>query len=208
MNAAEPTAGASNHLDVAESKRELAWQRVPGAPADARGFSAEVLAGVARIWKEQRRVLLASFGGSSMEPTILAGEEVELICGEQCAVGDVIAFIYLDQVAVHRVIGAGRGGWLLTCGDAHTVPDIPITDPASIIGRVVSARRDGVTSPLAPAPVRQARRAVFLAFRLLMPFGPGVARRAVLIARALRSIRHGQLPATVSVVRVSIKESP
>jgi hypothetical protein len=206
MNAAAPTAATPGNGDAQEPARELAWQRVPGAPEDARGFSADVLRGIGRIWKEQHRVLLAAFGGSSMEPTIRAGEEVELVCGEPCAVGDVIAFIYLDQVAVHRIIGA-RGGWLLTCGDAQTVPDIPVTDPANIIGRVVSVRRDGVVAPLAPAPVNVSRRAAVLLFQLLMPLGPGAVRRAVLAARALRSIRYGRLPA-VPAVRVSMKETP
>jgi hypothetical protein len=199
MNAAAPPATPPSG--------ELAWQRVAGAPDDARGFSAEVLRGIGRIWKERQRVLLASFGGASMEPTILAGEEVQLVCGEECAIGDVIAFIYLDQVAVHRVMATGRGGWLLTCGDAQTVPDIPVTDPAAIIGRVVSVRRGDVVAPLAAASLNLVQRAVRSLFRLLMPLGPVTVRRAVLAGRALRSIRYGRLPDSAGG-RVSMKETP
>jgi hypothetical protein len=204
MNAAAPPAATPGAGDA--QGRELAWQRVAGAPADARGFSAEILRGVGRIWKEQQRVLVASFGGSSMEPTIFAGEEVELVCGEQCAVGDVIAFIYLDQVAVHRIV-ATRAGWLLTCGDAQTVPDIPVADRAAILGRVVSVRRGGVAVPLAPAHPSLVQRMVRFVFRLLMALGPRAVRRTVLAARAVRSIRYGRLPAAAGV-RVSMKETP
>jgi signal peptidase I len=95
----------------------------------------ELLA-VAEIWKRQKRELTASFGGSSMEPTIHAGQPLTLRCGDDYAAGDVIAFVIEDQLGVHRVM-AKFDGWIVTRGDAKILPDPPLTDLSRVVARIV-----------------------------------------------------------------------
>lgn len=103
---------------------------------DLPGYSAEELRGVAVLWKKAKRELPVRFGGNSMRPTIAPGDEVLLQCTDDVSVGDVIVFVYLDRVVVHRLVARG-----VTRGDAHTVPDRPLGG-APIIGKIV-----GVAAP-------------------------------------------------------------
>ena len=95
---------------------------------------AELLA-IAAIWKTQRRELTASFGGASMEPSIRSGQPLRLLCGAGFDVGDVIAFVIEDQLGVHRVV-AKYDGWILTRGDAKTLPDPPLCDLSRVVARI------------------------------------------------------------------------
>jgi hypothetical protein len=111
------------------------------------------------LWRRTGREIATSFAGSSMEPAIPAGVEVQLSCGAEVAVGDIVAVIRRDRLLVHRVVGlSGRAGWILTCGDANPVPDPPITDRAAVVGRIVKVRRGASLVDPSPAPPRCARR--------------------------------------------------
>lgn len=109
----------------------------------------ELLA-IAAIWKNQRRELVASFGGSSMEPSIRSGQPLRLLCGAGYEVGDVIAFVIEDQLGVHRVM-AKYDQWILTRGDARTLPDPPLCDLSRVVARIaeVPPRRETIRGWLA-----------------------------------------------------------
>jgi hypothetical protein len=161
---------------------ERAWLRTDGGAADLAGLTGEQLRAVAALWARSRREVSARFGGTSMEPTIAPGAEVVLACGGDPRVGDVIAYVMGDQVVVHRLEARARGGWLLTRGDAHVAPDLPVR-AADLLGRVAAvAGPDGpVATP--PAPRTMARGAALAACRLALAVHP---RACVFAVRALR----------------------
>lgn len=138
------------------------------------------LRAVAELWKRSGREIVARFGGRSMQPTIPPGAEVVLRCGEAAEVGDVIAFVADDRPIVHRIVAVTPDRRLvLTCGDAHVLPDPPITDRSRIIGRVVSVRRDGEMVPVPVLPGRMAGRLRLRAASALLRLGPGPARAVI-----------------------------
>lgn len=143
-------------------------------------LSAAVLRGVAALWKKTNRELKARFGGNSMRPTIAPGQEVVLHCTDDVSVGDVIVYIYLDQVIVHRLI-ARTPRWLVTRGDAHTIPDPPVASDA-VVGKIAG---------VPPAPRSLPRTIAFAATRAALAFGPAAARAMLkLLHGTARLLRH------------------
>ncbi len=73
------------------------------------------------------------------------------------AVGDVIAVVHRDGIVAHRVIhvgSAGRAGYLLTKGDARTLPDCPVHRD-DIVGLVTALLVDGEWLALpSPPPIK------------------------------------------------------
>jgi hypothetical protein len=154
--------------------------RTDEGAAELAGLRGDQLRAVAALWARSRREVSARFGGSSMEPTIPPGTEVLLACGRAPAVGDVVAYVMGDQVVVHRLEARARGGWLLTRGDAHVAPDLPV--PArDVVATVVAVGDPG--RPVAPAPASPARAGALAACRLALAVHP---RLCVLAVRALR----------------------
>jgi len=139
-------------------------------------LSAAVLRGVATLWKKTNREVAVRFGGNSMRPTIAPGQEVLLQCTEDVRVGDVIVYIYLDQVVVHRLIARDRR-WLLTRGDAHTLPDPPIEDPSVIVGKIAG---------VPPPPQSTLRSIARIVARTAGIFGAGAIRASIAAMRTLR----------------------
>lgn len=87
-----------------------------------------------------------SVQGGSMLPTLTPGSEVEVEFGpRETRFGDLLVFRQGDYLVVHRCLGRGRssgGIRTLRCrGDGVAGLDPPVA-PASVIGRVLSARRD------------------------------------------------------------------
>lgn len=100
-------------------------------------LNAAELEAVARLWKRERRKIVSSFNGTSMMPAIAPGQEVVVDCGLEPAVGDVVVFLFRDQVGVHRLV-ARSATWLLTWGDANPLPDDPI-EPVRVVGTIRNA---------------------------------------------------------------------
>ncbi len=99
------------------------------------------LAAVTSVWTAKRRELTASFGGTSMLPTIVPGERLLLHCGVEPLVGDVAAYVLHDQVVVHRIVALSREeGWFLAWGDANALPDPPFRHD-QLIGTVSGVER-------------------------------------------------------------------
>jgi hypothetical protein len=147
----------------------------------------EELAAAAALWKKSGRELWARFGGSSMEPTVPPGSELLLRCGDQGAIGDVVAFLSGGQMIVHRIVArSGARGWVLTRGDARVLPDPPIRDPESILGRVVGIRQGARFTEL-PSPYPSLFRRATLSPLLLAlhasPAAGGAMIRLLLSAR-------------------------
>lgn len=102
--------------------------------------------GVAAAEPEALRALLASAGelrlvvaGSSMKPTILAGDSVVIrpLAGAP-RVGDVVVYSRGGRLWCHRVLLPGRS--VITKGDARGRPDAPVPK-RDIIGRAVALQR-------------------------------------------------------------------
>jgi hypothetical protein len=164
----------------------LNWRRSTDS-GDLSGLTSAELQAVASLWKQSARELTASFDGSSMGPTIKPGTEVVIRCTDIVTVGEVIVYVYLDQVVVHRLIASGRG-WLLTRGDAHTVPDTPITDARVLIGSVAGIRHGDVVEPIPPPPrsfSRSVARSVVLISGLFGIIGIRASIRVLRIVSAL-----------------------
>jgi hypothetical protein len=125
-------------------------------------LSPAVLAGAAAIWKSQRRVLTARFGGTSMLPTLPPGVELRFECGAPVAVGDIAVLLHRGQVLVHRVVGRGTSPTLLTRGDGTWVPDPPMSE-GDVVGRVVEMSSGGSWGPPGAAPGSGWRRLVLAA---------------------------------------------
>lgn len=166
-----------------------ARRRVPGADSSSEieGLSGDALRAVASLWKRTRRELSARFGGSSMLPTIPPDGLVQLRCGDPPALHEIVAYVYGDQLVVHRVVGfSASRGWLLTRGDAHAIPDLPLADAGALVGRVVKVLREGAWQD-PPGPPRSWQRSVALALCLAaLRLHPALAR---LLIRCLRFLR-------------------
>jgi signal peptidase I len=139
-------------------------------------LSAALLRGVAALWKKTNRQMSVRFGGNSMRPTIAPGQEVLMRCTDDVSVGDVIVYVYLDQVVVHRLIARGKQ-WLLTRGDAHTIPDPPLEDASAIVGKIID-----VASP----PRSVLRSIASIVTKTAGVFGPRAIRASIAVMRALR----------------------
>jgi hypothetical protein len=139
----------------------------------------ERLAAVATLWRREGKRFTASFGGTSMLPTIAPGQAVDVECAPfEPARGNVIAFVRGNQVIVHRVVVL-RGSRIITRGDANRVVDLPV-DAGSILGRVVDV-------PPIRVPFHQAVADVMLAM-----LGETAIRAAITLRRAVSVLRHGR----------------
>jgi hypothetical protein len=153
--------------------------------------AAELLA-VGALWKQAGRELVVSFGGTSMLPTIPPGAEVLLRCGEDAAPGEVIAFIDGGQVVVHRILArSAEAGWILTCGDASSIPDPPFRDLGRIVGRVLLVRRGDEMVALPGPPPGSLRQRALRGLCLFTLRRSDSAGRALIVA--LRRLRRALL---------------
>jgi hypothetical protein len=157
-------------------------------------LTAEQLSAVAEIWKRERRELATFFDGTSMMPAIAPGEKVVVMCGVEPVVGDVILFRFDKQIGVHRVVARSET-WLMTWGDANSLPDFPIT-PDYVIGAIRDARR---------LP-RSWYRSLLLRV-LAPPSAPAdrVTRRVQLVYRVRSHWRHGPLDFAGAVLHELIR---
>ena len=144
--------------------------------SEAVELSAALLRGVAALWKKSNREIAVRFGGNSMRPTIAPGQEVVMRCTDDVSVGDVIVYIYLDQVVVHRLIARGKR-WLLTRGDAHTIPDPPLEDASAIVGKIAG---------VAPPPRTRLRSIASIVTKIAGLFGARAIRASIAVMKALR----------------------
>lgn len=85
--------------------------------------------------------------GESMHPTLPSGSllTIKPLRGEP-AVGDILVFVWADQLVAHRLIRVVAGSHhtrrIITQGDNCLLPD-PVRPPNRIIGRVCSATYGG-----------------------------------------------------------------
>lgn len=161
------------------------------APEATRLPTAAEWPAIASLWKKTGRELVARFGGSSMEPTIPAGAEVLLCCGERAEPGDVIAFLAHDQVVVHRVEAAGKS-WVLTRGDGQVIPDDPIFHRSVILGRILGLRQGEGWTDLLPPPSSRTRAALrglcVAALRASPRVGAALVRGLLALRRATSAV--------------------
>jgi hypothetical protein len=134
---------------------------------------------VAELWKKTRREFVAQFDGVSMRPTIEPQQPVNVRCGLEAHVGDVVMLVRDGSPVVHRLIWQSRNGdWLITQGDARTIPDPP-------------AGRDDVTG-IVEAPPHAARRMQRFAQGIVIAaaaFGRGAAYLAVRLMQIAAQVR-------------------
>lgn len=148
-------------------------------PTTLEGLEGERLAAVADIWRRDRRLLSARFGGSSMLPAISPGAELTVACGDPVVVGDVAVLIVDGRVVVHRVGAVFQAqGRILTRGDATALPDLPVP-LSSVVGRVAGLRAAGASGPVPPAPESAWRRAVLSVCLWLLSRWPAAGRAFV-----------------------------
>lgn len=161
------------------------------APEATRLPTAAEWPAIAALWKRTSRELVARFGGSSMDPTIPAGAEVLLRCGERAESGDVIAFLAHDQIVVHRVEAAGKS-WVLTRGDRQVIPDDPIFDRSVILGRILGLRQGEGWTDLLPPPSSRTRAALrglcVAALRASPPVGAALVRGLLALRRGMSAL--------------------
>ena len=78
--------------------------------------------------------------GVSMKPLLLEGDRVTISPKENCSVGDVVVFVYEEVPLIHRLLEI-KGELFLCKGD--NALRIEKIQKDEIIGKVISARRDG-----------------------------------------------------------------
>jgi hypothetical protein len=114
---------------------------------------------VASGLKDAERSLDSVVSGSSMGRQLPDGApiRIQLCRREAYEPGEIVAFLTDRHVAAHRVQTfhrrGRRRGILITRGDAHLAPDLPI-HISSVLGRVVAVRTELGWSPPANAPRR------------------------------------------------------
>ena len=139
------------------------------------------LSAIADLWKRTRRTFVARFDGVSMRPTIEPQQPVTVHCGQSASVGDVILALRAGGIVVHRVIWRSRRGtWVLTRGDARTIPDLPLD--AEDVAAVVDA---------APYVERRTQRIASGIVSTAGKFGRIPARIAVRALQVLSWARNG-----------------
>lgn len=131
------------------------------------------LSGVAALWKREQRQVVTRFGGRSMEPTIRSTDELRLDCGADPQPGDVVAVAGPNGLIVHRLVARWKD-WVLTRGDASTLPDFA-TQSSTVFGRVSEIRREGSSFALVPGPDGPFRRAVARTYLALFRRSPRLA---------------------------------
>lgn len=132
--------------------------------------------------------------GSSMLPTIMAGDTLAIQRSSQDAVsvGDIVLFGRDRRLFVHRVVAksAPQHGTVVTRGDAMPVLDLPVSE-ADLLGRVTLILRNG--NAVKPRrTLRFSERVIaFLARR-----STSAVRLVVGIHCLLQSFRQSQMRAT------------
>jgi hypothetical protein len=133
-------------------------EAVAAAAAFLRDHPARIRA-VARGLKGSERSLDSVVSGHSMGSQLPDGAPIRIqLCQRDVyEPGEVVAFLTDRQVAVHRVHFCGRRGrrrgMLITRGDAHLYPDLPI-HVSSVLGTVVAVRTERGWCPPAVPPLR------------------------------------------------------
>jgi len=74
--------------------------------------------------------------GTSMEPTLHAGDLAVLLVGTNFSPGDVVAYQVEGGMVIHRVIGGSEGHGYITQGDNTPSPDGWRPASSSILGRM------------------------------------------------------------------------
>lgn len=116
------------------------------------------LAAVTSVWAAGQRELTAAFGGTSMLPSIAPGERLVVLCGTEPSVGDVIAYLAVDKVVVHRMVAKSIDeSWLVAWGDANAFPDAPFKRE-KLIGTVATIERAGSVMVVPSLPSSLKRR--------------------------------------------------
>ncbi len=151
-----------------------------------RALTNEELVAVATLWKRSGRELVTRFTGSSMEPTIAGGADVTLLCSDDVTFGDVVAYVYVDRVIVHRIV-ASWSSRLVTRGDANLLPDPVLIEPQELIGKVADA---------SPSPRSLSKTMVLLFMNgIARIFG---SRNALRLIGILRAVYRRLRPATTA----------
>jgi signal peptidase I len=101
-----------------------------------RTLTPQELVAVAALWKRTGRKLVTRFAGKSMQPTIADGAAVQLVCEDDVAIGDIVAYVYGDRVIVHRIVAVWRGRFV-TRGDSNVLPDPHVLNRDDVIGKVL-----------------------------------------------------------------------
>ena len=137
------------------------------------GLKGELFVDVLKSTGKARLVLT----GSSMLPSIRAGDMVEVQCTnvQEISKGDVVLCLRQGGFSAHRVVEKVPGPertLLITRGDALREPDPPVS-PEELLGRVTAVLRGG--RRLSPSLTRRVRVASWLIAR--SEFCARVARR-------------------------------
>ena len=127
-------------------------------------ITSDVAAAAASIWRAKGREIVTSFGGTSMRPTLDAGEEVRIECGAAAELGDVILFIVAGRPILHRIVAVAEPK-IWTRGDANVLPDGLIVR-SDIVGvaRVVSRNEEWIE--IRPEPRRFIANAILTLCRI------------------------------------------
>jgi hypothetical protein len=161
---------------------------VAAAAAFLRDHPARIRA-VAKGLKGSERSLDSVVSGHSMGSQLPDGApiRIQLWRRERYEPGEIVAFLTDRQVAVHRVQFCGvrgrRRGILITRGDAHLYPDLPI-HVSRVLGTVAAVRTELGWSPPAapprrPLPQRALARAWLAVASALCLVGLDFARRSL-----------------------------
>ena len=96
-------------------------------------------------------IIVPRIVSSSMTPTILAGDRLELSPPASVKVGDIVVFRNDTLLVCHRINAIGPHGTLSTRGDA-TQSTCEIVQPGSVIGVVTGVMRKGTHVSLGQRP--------------------------------------------------------
>lgn len=120
-------------------------------------LSVEILDAAVELMGRSGRIGRLRVRGTSMVPTIVAGQVVAVdFSPERLARGDIVLFRYNDVLVVHRLVGrASRDGrrYYRIRGDGRIRLDPPV-DPEQIVGRVIALEHDGGWRGVRSLPAR------------------------------------------------------
>ena len=93
--------------------------------------------------RQAERVLLIPVSGTSMEPTLHPGEQVEvLVPARRTGFGDILLIRHREIFFLHRLVGR-KGGALRTKGDGRAHFDGWLSRPEEVEGCLLQVRRGG-----------------------------------------------------------------
>ena len=99
---------------------------------------------------KSNRELNLRVSGSSMEPTLFAGDIIHIVSGEY-EIGDILVFKYkYDELLVHRYVGMKNNRFICKGDNAFRLEDV---DEGAIIGKVDVIKCDGKTFLLPKFPI-------------------------------------------------------